>query len=237
MVADGKRLVAMQPGSVLGDELIVADYDGGVAVNPRVIVPLSGGHHAHWPAWSRDGAFIYFVCTSMTTQEEPTELCRMRADGRGAGEPVIATPRRALHAAPALDGSLLFSANPTSLDAGLWWRPGNGGAAVPLTAGIGEYAETYLSTDGRRAVSTWFDNRQSLVEISVETGEVARRITEGYSGEMYPQLDPAGRQLAFSSTRGGTRTLWRTQPDGSQPTSLTVGDAIDDRPAFSPDGN
>ena len=62
-------------------------------------------------------------------------------------------------------------------------------------------------------------------------------MTEGYSGEMHPQLDPIGRRLAFSSTRGGTRTLWLARPDASQATRLTGGDAIDDRPAFSPDGS
>ena len=233
---DGKRLVAMKPGSVRGDELIVFDYDGREAVNPRVVVPLSGGRHAHWPAWSRDGAFIYFVCTNMTTQDEPTQLCRVPADKPdGKVERVVATERRAMNPAPAPDGSVLFSANPTSLDAGLWWRADQRGDAVPLTAGVGEYVDTYLSHDGRRALATRLDVRQSLIAISVATGAI-HPITDGYSGEMYPQLDPAGRQLAFSSTRGGTRALWLALPDASQPKSLTGGEGIDDRPAFSPDG-
>jgi TolB protein len=84
-------------------------------------------------------------------------------------------------------------------------------------------------------VSTRLDVRQSLIAISVATGAI-RQVTEGYSGEMYPQLDPDGRQLAFSSTRGGTRALWLALPDASQPKSLTGGEGIDDRPAFSPDG-
>jgi serine/threonine protein kinase/Tol biopolymer transport system component len=232
---DGKHLVAMRPGSVRGDRLFVADADG---TNDRVIVPLSGGRHVHWPAWSRDGAFIYFICTFMPTQDEPTELCRVPSVG-GTVEGVIATERRAQNAAPAPDGGLLFSANPTSLDAGLWWRPKNGGDAVPLTGGIGEYVDTYVSNDGRRAVSTWLDVRQSLIEIPVRSGGAIRwrQLTEGYSGEMYPQLDPAGRRLAFSSTRGGARTLWLARPDATQASPLTGGAAIDDRPAFSPDGN
>ena len=114
----------------------------------EVIVPLSGGRHAHWPAWSRDGAFIYFVCTAMTTQAEPTELCRVPFKG-GPVEPVVTTERRAMNAAPAPDGSVLFSANPKSLDAGLWWRPKNGGDAIPLTGGIGEYSR-YLFVQGRK---------------------------------------------------------------------------------------
>ena len=232
---DGKRLAAMRPGAVLGDSLIVADADGG---NPQIIVPLSGGRHVHWPAWSRDGLYIYFDCTFMTTQEEPSELCRVSAGG-GAVEPVVTTERRAMNAAPAPDGSVLFSANPTSLDAGLWWKPAVAGEAVPLTGGIGEYVDTSLSNDGRRAVSTWLDVRQSLVEIPMKTSDDAtpHQLTEGYSGEMYPQFDPTGRRLVFSSTRGGTRSLWLARPDATQASPLTSGDAIDDRAAFSPDGS
>jgi Tol biopolymer transport system component len=51
---DGRHIVAMRPGAMLGDSMIVADADGG---NQRTIVPLSGGRHAHWPRWSRDGKF------------------------------------------------------------------------------------------------------------------------------------------------------------------------------------
>src|SRR5204862_423850 len=135
-------LVAMRPGAMLGDTLIIADADGG---NQRTIVPLSGGRHAHWPAWSRDGKFVYFICTFKTQQDEPSELCRVPAVG-GAVDRVVTTERRALNAAPAPDGSLLFSANPSTVDAGLWWRPAAGGAPVPLTGGVGEYLDTYLST-------------------------------------------------------------------------------------------
>ena len=230
---DGKSLVAMSPGSVRGDSLIVADADGGTK---RVVVPLSGGRHAHWPVWSRDGTFIYFLCSYMATVEEPTGLCRVPVEG-GDVQQVISTERRAMNPATLPDGSLLFSANPRTLDAGLWWRPATGGDPVPLTAGIGEYVDTHLSKDGRRAVSTLQDVRQSLFEIPVEPGALGpRRITDGYSGEMYPQLDPSGGRLVFSSTRGGGRTLWLARPDASQATKLTGGDTIDDRPAFSPDG-
>src|SRR4029079_4967698 len=73
---DGPHIGAMRPGAMLGDSMIVADADGG---NQRTIVPLSGGRHAHWPRWSHDGKFIYFICTFMTGQDEPTEICRVSA--------------------------------------------------------------------------------------------------------------------------------------------------------------
>jgi TolB protein len=231
---DGRRLVAMRPGAMLGDSMIVADADG---TNQRTVTPLSGGRHAHWPMWSRDSKFIYFICTYMTYQDEPTELCRVPADG-GAISTVVPTERRALYPAPAPDGSLLFSANPTTVDAGLWWRLPNRVEPEPLTGGVGEYAQTALSGDGRRAVSTLLDVRQSLVLLSVGPGGTEpRRLTDGHTGDLYPSFDPKRPRVAFSSSRSGNRGLWLGRPDASQASPLTSGNAIDDRPAFSPNGD
>jgi len=231
---DGRRLVAMRPGAMLGDSMIVADADGS---NQRTVVPLSGGRHAHWPMWSRDSKFIYFICTYMTYQDEPTELCRVPAEG-GAISTVVPTERRALYPAPAPDGSLLFSANPTTVDAGLWWRLPDRVEPEPLTGGVGEYAQTALSGEGRRAVSTLLDVRQSLVQLSVGPGGTEpRRLTDGHTGDLYPSFDPKRPRVAFSSSRSGNRGLWLGRPDASQASPLTSGNAIDDRPAFSPNGD
>ena len=213
---DGKRLVAMQPGSVRGDELIVADAEGD---NKRVIVPLSGGRHAHWPAWSRDGAFIYFVCTFMGSHEEPTELCRVPSDGTGPIEVVVTTERRAMNAAPAPDGSVLFSANPKSLDAGLWWKPKSGGDPVAADRRHRRVRRDLLV---RGRSPRCFDNagcpaivgRDPRYEPERRPGPADhRRILRG---DVIPSSIRLGRRLTFSSTRGGARTLWLAQPDASQ---------------------
>jgi Tol biopolymer transport system component len=174
----------------------------------------------------------------MGGQDEPSELYRVSMEG-GPVEPVIQTVRRALYAAPMPDGSVVFSANPSTVDLGLWWRPASGGDPQPLTTGLGEHAETYLSADGRRAVSTLLEVRQSLVQISVQAGDAtaARRLTDGYTGDLYPHFDPMGRRLVFSSSRGGNRNLWLARPDATQPSLLTSDAASDDRPAFSPNGD
>ena len=41
-----------------GDALAVSDANGA---NQRQILPAAGGVHAHWPAWSADGQFVYFI--------------------------------------------------------------------------------------------------------------------------------------------------------------------------------
>ena len=48
--------------------------------------------------------------------------------------------------------------------------------------------------------------------------------------------DPPFIVMAFSSSRSGHRNLWMAKVDGTEATPLTTEAAIDDRPAFSRDG-
>jgi serine/threonine protein kinase/Tol biopolymer transport system component len=230
---DGTRLAYIEPGSSLGDALIVADADGG---NQRPLIPPEGGHHVHWPAWSHDSRSLYFTYTFQPWNTEQSEIYRVSASG-GAVEPVVRTTRRAVYPVPMPDGSLLFSANPDSVDLGLWWRSPRGGEPQRLTTGIGEYAEARVSSDGRRLVAMVIEHRQSLVEVPVSVATpVARPLTDGYGGDLEPSHDPRSDRVVFSSTRSGHRNLWMMRQDGDAPRPLTSGTSSDHHPAFSPDG-
>ena len=230
---DGKRLICILPGSSLGDALIVADADGS---NAREILPATGGHHVHWPTWSRDGQSIYFIYSYQAWNTEQSEIYRVPAAG-GTPEPVVRSIRRAVYPVPLPGGDLLFSANPASVDLGLWWQPARGGAAAPLTTGVGEYTEARVSSDGRRLVSMVLEQRQSLVSIDVAGQRPAMRpLTDGYGGDLDPSHDPTGDRIVFSSTRSGHRNLWTARQDGTEARPLTSGAASDHHPVFSPDG-
>jgi Tol biopolymer transport system component len=122
---DGKYLTAVQAQSTRGDRLIVANADGS---NQREVVGPRGGRHLHWPAWSADGRYIYFIYTFDTWHTEPSEIFRVAAVG-GEPEPVVQSVRRAIYPVPMPDGGLIYSGNPNSSDLGLWWRPPGGGNA------------------------------------------------------------------------------------------------------------
>ncbi len=232
---DGSRIVAMRAGSTRGDTLVLTDGDG---TNERELVPPRGGRHLHWPAWSRDGASVYFIQTYQSWNIEPSEIARVPVTG-GEPEVVVPSARRAIYPVPMPDSEgLIYAANPSGVELGLWWlRPGRD-EARPLTLGVGEHAESRISLDGRKVVTALIDMRQSLVRLPVRPGDAVslEPITDGYTGDLDPSFDPTGERMVFSSSRGGNRNLWIARPDGTQASPLTTGAAIDERPTFSPDG-
>jgi Tol biopolymer transport system component len=232
---DGTRLAAVSPGGGRGDGLIVANGDG---TSQRDLVPAAGGRHLHSPAWSSDGRFVYFIYTDDSWNDEPSEIYRVSAEG-GKPEPVVQTVRRAIFPALLADlGGLIYAANPDSVDLGLWWEPIGGGTPRSLTIGIGELSEPRVSADGQRVVARHTESRRSLMFVPVrfDRAPEVRAITDGYSGDLDPSLDPLSKRLVFSSSRSGNRNLWLAQEDGSNAVPLTTERFIDERPAFSPDG-
>jgi TolB protein len=230
---DGKLLAYILPGSSVGDTLIVADADGG---NAREILGAAGGRHVHWPMWSRDGQSLYFIYSYQPWNTEQSEIYRVPVSG-GAPVAVVRSIRRAVYPVPLPGGDLLFSANPESVDLGLWWQSGRGGPAAALTTGVGEYTEARVSNDGRRLVSMVVEERQSLVAIDL-TGPrpTLHPLTDGYGGDLDPASDPTSDRIVFSSARSGHRNLWTARQDATDARPLTSGTASDHHPAFSPDG-
>src|SRR5262249_32159057 len=134
--ADGRHLAFMRPGSTSGDELWIADADGS---NAHQVVKPVGGRHLHWPAWSSDGQYVYFIYSPNSFNDQPAEIFRVPSAG-GPIQRVVATTRRAVFPAPLLDG-IIYAADAAGADLGLWWRRNSGGESLPVTAGIGEYAD------------------------------------------------------------------------------------------------
>ena len=229
---DGRQITFIRAGSSAGDALLVADADG---TNRREIIPADAGIHIHWPAWAGDG-YVYFIRTrSMTDNLDQADIYRVHAGG-GTPEPVVTTPRRAMFpmAAP---GGIFYASDAASADLGLYWRPTGGGNPIPITRGIGDYSAASLSLDGRAIVATHAELRQSLIRLTpTETGVEEQSVTDGYTGDLDPTMSPRANRLVFSSSRGGSRWLWSSELDGSQPRPLTSGDVLDQWPSMSPDG-
>jgi Tol biopolymer transport system component len=165
-----------------------------------------------------------------------TEIYRVAANG-GKPEPVITTLKRAMFPLPLANGGLIYSADPASVELGMWWRDA-GGTAQPLTFGVGDYTEPRVSADGRLLVATRYENHQALVRIEtsgLQAGQITP-LTDGFGGDLDPSAVPTSTRMVFSSTRTGTRHLWTANMDGTDVRPLTSGDAQDERPVLSPDG-
>jgi len=229
---DGKRMAFIRPGATAGDAIWVADGDG---TNRRELVPASGGVHLHWLSWSQDG-FVYYMRPATTGFNlEQTDIFRVAASG-GNPEPVVTTLTRAMFPVP-LPRGLIYSADSTSVELGIWWRPFRG-LARRLTFGLGEYAEPRVSADGRVLVATRYENRRALVRIETSGPQAGRitALTDGFGGDLDPTWVPTSNRIAFSSTRDGARHLWTANIDGTDVRPLTSGSSQDERPALSPDG-
>ncbi len=69
------------------------------------------------------------------------------------------------------------------------------------------------------------------------TGGDAKALTSGVAWDMQPRFSPDGREVAFTSDRGGGDNLWVTPLDGGSPRSLSNERfRLVNSPSWSPDG-
>ena len=87
-------------------------------------------------------------------------------------------------------------------------------------------------------VCTLFETRDSLVRVDLSSDRpaTATALTDGFGGDLDPDLSRNGERMVFSSTRSGQRNLWIARADGTDPRPLIAGGAIDEYPRFAPDG-
>jgi Tol biopolymer transport system component len=232
---DGERVVYMRPNPALGDAIVVARRDGA---DERVLVPPRPGLHAHEPAWSHDGKWVYFSRGLMPNNEAPTEIWRVPSGG-GTAEPVVRTQGVARAPEPTPDGrALVYAGDQAGGVFNLWWRPLSRGRERRLTRGVGEYVSPRLSRDGRRLVCEARTSAGSLrvLELRAPGEPPGRELTRGGAEDAEPSVSRTGR-IAFSSARNGTIDIWTSDGDGGNPRPLTSDAEVDSLPAISPDGS
>lgn len=97
----------------------------------------------------------------------------------------------------------------------------------------GTWIDLDVSPDGRSIV---FDLLGDLYLLPIEGG-VAKRISAGPAWDVQPRFSPDGREIAFTSDRGGGNNLWRMGIDGGKPAQVSKEDfRLLNNPAWTPDG-
>jgi len=81
----------------------------------------------------------------------------------------------------------------------------------------GTWLNLDVSPDGRRIV---FDLLGDLYLLPIAGGE-ATRLTSGPAFDLQPRFSPDGREISFTSDRGGGDNIWRLPLDGGEPVQVT----------------
>ena len=145
--SDGARLVYHTPGP--GDPMFVRD--SGQASEARAIFTAPPGLHSHFPIWSPDHAFIYFVQGSVPDRMDVWRIRRpaerpngSRITTRVVSHPVFLNARTLLYLASDSDG---FGPWIYSLDV-------ERRISRRVSVGIDRYTSLAASADGSRLVAT-----------------------------------------------------------------------------------
>lgn len=225
---DGRRRVT-HPAAP-GDPLSVAD--AGQATGRQIYIAPTG-IHCHYPVWSPDGRFIYFV------QGRPPDDMDVWRIAPGGGEPERITRHASRVSHPVFLDDTTIAYLATADDGSGPWLHGmdvDRRVAHRIGPGLEEYTSLAASADGRRLVATRATPRTSLWRVPVmariaNAGD-ARRIALPVAGGRSPRVGPGYLLLVSPSDGRGIRRLattdnrltelWNGQQD-----RLVAGPAID----------
>ena len=230
---DGKRLVYHTTAP--GDPFFLRESEQPGNRGDRRIYVAEAGVHSHFPVWSPDDAYIYFV---RGVPPGDWDIWRIQPSGAGLERltfhhtrvtfPVMLDRRTLLYLATDEDGS------------GPWMYAMDVERRVPhrISSGLESYTSLASSADGMRLVATIASARTSVWRIPLTEERGAATAAGGPSlvsaNAAVPRLGAdfllyvswrGDRQGIWSLTHGNTREIW------SSATSHIVGG-----PAIAPDG-
>jgi serine/threonine protein kinase/Tol biopolymer transport system component len=206
---DGKRLVYHPPAE--GDPLFVTAPNEKVGHQIYVGRP---GFHNHFPIWSADGTFIYFV---HGLPLEESDIWRIRADG---GEPERLTFHDSRVAFPTLLNASTLMYLATDRDGSGPWIHAldlNRRTTHRISTGLEQYTSLSASADGRRIVATVSRSTEQLWRVPIEDLVVddsrATPVPVATAGGLSPRIGPG--YVIYRAPKTGRDALWRVAADGA----------------------
>lgn len=227
---DGSRLVfhTYDPG----DPMFVADGDGA---NARQVFALGPGGHNHFPAWSPDSRWIYFV--SGPWESLDMDLWRIASAG-GKPERLTQDNSDVRWVAPVSSSTVLYVA--TQQDgSGPWMWALDVKRKVPRRVSIGleHYTSVAVSASGHRLVATVSNATASLWSVPIlerpATEADIKPVPLPNERALAPRF--AGNTLFYLSSRGSADGLWRLQNNQAFEVWKGAGGPLFVPPALSPD--
>jgi serine/threonine protein kinase/Tol biopolymer transport system component len=230
---DGTRLVYHTRQA--GDPMFIADPTGA---NARQIYvhPVGPSGHNHYPAWSPDGRWIYFVSGILATHD--MDLWRIAPSGGVAerlthdhinmGPPAPIDSRTVLYTARDQDGSGPW----------LWALDVEQKKARRVSFGLENYTSVAASADGRRLVATVASPSASLWSVPILDRLVEEGDAKPFSVPTVEATGPrfGGGSLFYLSSRGPGDGLWRYQDGQAHEIWRSSDGAVQEPAGISPDG-
>jgi len=228
---DGERIVYHNFSG--GDPMFVADRSGA---NARRIFGGQPGLHNHFPTWSPDGRWIYFVHGTPATKD--MDLWRIDPDGRN---PERLTHRNTDIAYPTPSGkNTVFYVARDADGSGpwLWAFDLKRKDSRRVSIGLEQYTSVQASADGYKLVATISNPVAGLWTVPILDRVAEEHDVKPLTVPTVRALAPrfGGSSLFYLSSLGTGDGLWRLR-DG-QATEVWKGadGALLETPAVSPDG-
>jgi Tol biopolymer transport system component len=191
-----------------GDPILVGERGGD---NARVIVAGTAGEHNHFPTWSIDGKWIYYV--HYADEATSADLWRIPAVG---GEPERLTEEsRDVRSPTPIDATTLLYVARDEQGSGpwLWALDVQTRARTRVSVGAERYLSVAASADVRRLVATVAKSTATLWTLPVSDDIVDERAAKPYasapSRAWAPRFD--GETLLYLAAGGSGDGLWRAQ--------------------------
>ena len=228
---DGSRLAYHTPGP--GDPLFVSD--GTRRAEDRPIFTAPSGLHAHFPLWSPDKKFIYFVQGALG---DKLDIWRIPANG---GVPQRMTSHNAVVSHPVfLDRTTLLYLAHDPDGSGPWLYSMDVDRRIPhrLTSGLDPYTSLAAGADGRRLVVTVAKSKRTLWRLpfpspalsTAAAAPIPLTTSNGFSPRTGPDY------LLYVSSSGAKQSIWKLADGTSSELWSTSGARIFGGPAISRDG-
>ncbi len=110
---------------------------------------------------------------------------------------------------------------------------GKSAKTVRFSVDEGTWMDLDVSPDGKTIA---FSLLGDLCVLPIEGG-TAKRVTRGAAWDVQPRFSPDGRELAFTSDRGGGNNVWRVPVGGGTATQVSKEDfRLLNNPSWTPDG-
>jgi Tol biopolymer transport system component len=227
---DGTRLVYHTPGP--GDPLFVKDAANQGA---RQIWVAPSGMHGHFPVWSPDARFVYFVYGALP---DKLDIWRIAPTG-GSPERITFHNARVTHPV-FLDARTLLYLAMDADGAGPWLYGLDVNRPSPhrLSTGIERYTSLAASSDRRRIVVTVANQTGTLWRMPISGGiadeTAATRISLPTTRGRSPRY--GSNYLLYVSARGDHEGVFKLENETATELWSAAGARVIGGPAIAPDG-